>query len=313
MKPDEYDNVVLVSNQASAALGKKIAAAMGIPFTEVERKQFADGEMYHAFPDELAGKDVIVVGATHNDQSHQELMDLIAGARFWNAGTVNVVIPYLGYSTMERSKPGSGEVPKGITRTRQIFQALPDFVAFIDLHSEAVLHAHDGNIHTKHIQTDLLVIEKIRALQLHNYVLVSPDYGRSKWVASLASQLDVAHTAADKDRYATDKTMASQVSSVVHGKTAVICDDMIRTGGSIINTARRCKEAGAISSVLMATHLVLCGDARQRISAQKINKVIGADTYPERQSDELLDVYSVATLVAGVLSRQLKLGVMPAG
>jgi ribose-phosphate pyrophosphokinase len=51
--------------------------------------------MYHAFPREVAGKDVIVVGATHNDQSHQELMDLIAGARFWNAETVSVVIPYL--------------------------------------------------------------------------------------------------------------------------------------------------------------------------------------------------------------------------
>jgi ribose-phosphate pyrophosphokinase len=307
MKQNERDNVVLVSNQASVALGRKIAIAMGVPFAEVLRRQFADGEMYHAFPGDLAGKDVIIVGATHNDQSHQELLDLMAGARFWNAETVNVVIPYLGYSTMERSKPDSGEIPKGITRTRQMFQAHPDFVAFIDLHSEAVLHAHDGNIYTKHIQTDRLIVEKIRALQLRDYVLVSPDYGRSKWVASLASQLDVAHTAADKDRYATDKTMASQVSSVVKGKTAIICDDMIRTGGSIINTAKRCKEAGATSSVLMATHLVLCGNARQKILEQNVKKVIGTDTYPGTQSGELLDIYSVAPLVAEVLSRQLKL------
>ena len=307
MKRNDYDNVVLISNQASGALAGRIAAAMGIPFTEVVRRQFADGELYHAFPGELSGKDVVIVGATHTDQSHQELMDLVAGARFWNAGTVNVVIPYLGYSTMERSKPGSGEIPKGITRSRQLFRALPDFVAFIDLHSEAVLHAHDGNIHTKHIQTDRLVIEKIRALHLRDYVLVSPDYGRSKWVARLASQLDVAHTAADKDRYATDKTMASQISSVVQGKTVIICDDMIRTGGSIINTAMRCKEAGATSSVLMATHLVLCGEARQKIAEQKIRKVIGADTYPGRQPDDLVEVYSVAPLVAEVLSRQLKL------
>jgi ribose-phosphate pyrophosphokinase len=189
-----------------------------------------------------------------------------------------------------------------------MFQAHPNFVAFVDLHSEAVLHAHDGNIYTKHIQTDRLIIEKIRAMQLRDYVLVSPDYGRSKWVASLASQLNVAHTAADKDRYATDKTMVSQVSSVVQGKTAIICDDMIRTGGSIINTAKRCKEAGATSSVLMATHLVLCGNARQKISEQNIKKVIGADTYPGTRSEELIDVYSVAPLVAEVLSRQLKLG-----
>jgi ribose-phosphate pyrophosphokinase len=307
MKRNERDHVVLVSNQASEALGKKIATTMGIQFTEMVRKQFADGETYHAFPGEIAGKDVIIIGATHNNHSHQELMDLIAGARFWNAETVNVVIPYLGYSTMERSKPDSGEVPKGITRTRQMFHTHPNFVVFIDLHSEAVLHAHDGNIYTKHIQTDRLIVEKIRAMKLRDYALVSPDYGRSKWVARLASQLNVAHTAADKDRYETDKTMVSQVSSVVKDKTAIICDDMIRTGGSIINTAERCKEAGAIRSVLMATHLVLCGNARQKLSEHNIKKVIGTDTYPGTQSDELLDVYSVAPLVAEVLSRQLKL------
>jgi len=307
MTRNERANIVLVSNHASEALGKKIAAAMRLPFTEVVRKQFAAGEIFHAFSCDIAGKDVIVVGATHNDQSHQELMDLIAGARFWNAETVSVVIPYLGYSTMERSRPDSGEVPKGITRTRQLFQAHPNFVAFIDLHSEAVLHAHDGNIYTKHIQTDRLIIEKIRAMQLQDYVLVSPDYGRSKWIASLASQLDVAHTAADKDRYATDKTMVSQVSSVVQGKTVVICDDMIRTGGSIIETEKRCKEAGATSSVLMATHLVLCSNARQIMSEQNIQKVIGADTYPGSQSDDLLEVYSVAPLVAEILLQHLKL------
>jgi ribose-phosphate pyrophosphokinase len=307
MKGTERDCIVLVSNQASEALGRKIAIALGVPYTEVVCKRFADDEIYHAFPGDVAEKDVIIVGATHNDQSHQELLDLIAGALFWNAETVSVVIPYLGYSTMERSKPDSGEVPKGITRTRQVFQAHPDFVAFIDLHSEAVLHAHDGNVYTKHIQTDRLIIEKIRGMRLRDYVLVSPDYGRSKWIASLASQLNVAHTAADKDRYAMDKTMVSQVSSVVQGKTVIICDDMIRTGGSIIETAKRCMEAGATSAVLMATHLVLCGNARQRISEQNIQKVIGSDTYPGRQSDDLLDVYSVAPLVVEVLSQHLKL------
>ena len=307
MTRNERDNIVLVSNRASEALGKKIAATMDVPFAEMVCKQFADGETYHAFPRNVAGNSVIVVGATHNDQSHQELMDLIAGARFWNAETVSVVIPYLGYSTMERSKPDSGELPKGITRTRQLFRAHPDFVAFIDLHSEAVLHAHDGNIHTQHIQTDRLIIDKIRAMQLRDYVLVSPDYGRSKWVASLASELDVAHTAADKDRYATDKTMVRQVSGVVQGRTAIICDDMIRTGGSIIDTAMRWKEAGAASTVLMATHLVLCGNARRKFSEQNVQKVIGADTYPGRQSDDLLEVYSVAPLVAEVLSQHLKL------
>ncbi|RWX43629.1 ribose-phosphate pyrophosphokinase, partial [Candidatus Electrothrix communis] len=114
------------------------------------------------------------------------MIDLIAGARYWNARSVNVVIPYLGYSTMERSKPESGEIPKGITRTRQIFRTRPNYVAFVDLHSEAVLHAHSGEVRTRHLWTETLAAEKIRNMDLKDYVLVSPDYGFSKRVALLA-------------------------------------------------------------------------------------------------------------------------------
>ncbi len=298
---------MVVANEASTDLGQKIAGELGLGFSEMIRERFADGETYHAFPEEVAGKVLIIVASTHNESSHQELMDLIQGGRYFNAASVNVVIPYLGYSTMERAKRGSFEIPKGVTRTRQIFRAHPDFVAFVDLHSEAVLHAHGGDVSTKHIWTGELVMEHLRQMDLGEYVLVSPDYGFSKQVAKLASILGCPHTAADKDRYDTDKTIVSQISSVVKGKTAVICDDMIRTGGSIIQTAERCKEAGATQIVVLATHLVMAGEARQHFLDSNISKVIGSDTYPGRVSDDLLEVYSVAPLLAGVLKDYLNM------
>ena len=301
------ENVVLVANQASTDLANKLAERLWIRFTEMERKVFADGEIYHAFPESVSGKDLIILGATHNDSSHQELLDLISGGRYWNAASVNVIIPYLGYSTMERAKPGSNEIPKGVTRTRQIFRARPNFVAFVDLHSEAVLHAHAGEIRTKHIWTDSLVVKKIQASGLRDYVLVSPDYGFSKRVARLASFLNCPHTAADKDRYDTDKTIVSQVSNVVKGKTAIICDDMIRTGGSIIQTAERCLEAGAVDVVALATHLIMAGDSMEKFRAGPISKVIGSDTFPGRESNDILDVYSVAPLLADVIETYLQI------
>ena len=306
LMPDR-DDIMLVANEASTDLARKVADELGRPFSEMIRKRFADGECYHAFPGDLAGKKLVIIGTTHDDVSHQELLDLIQGGRYWNAVSVNVIIPYLGYSTMERAKPNSNEVPKGVTRTRQIFRARPDFVAFIDLHSEAVLHAHAGEISTFHAWTDSLAAEKIRNCGFSDYVLVSPDYGFSKRVARLASILGCPHTAADKDRYDIDKTIVGQVSSVVRGRTAIVCDDMIRTGGSIIQTARRCLEAGAVDVAVMATHLVIAGDARQRFLDSPITRVIGSDTYPGRVSDELLDIYSVAPLIARVLRKQLKL------
>ena len=301
------EDLILVANEASTELASKVADRLEIPFSEMLRRRFADGEGYHAFPRSISGKHLIIIGATHTDYSYQELLDLIQGGRYWNAASINVIIPYLGYSTMERAKPYSHEIPKGITRTRQIFRARPDFVAFVDLHSEAVLHAHAGEVSTLHVWTDSLAVEKIQAAGLSDFVLVSPDYGFSKRVARLASMLDCPHTAADKDRYDTDKTIVGQISSVVQGRTAIVCDDMIRTGGSIIQTAERCLDAGAADVVVMATHLVMAGDSRQRFEDSPILKVIGSDTYPGRKSDDLLEVYSVAPLLAEILEKHLQL------
>lgn len=307
MEIPNRENTVLVATRASAELGQKIAERLWMPFTELITKSFADGEHYHAFPSSIAGKDLVIIGSTHNDSAHQELLDLISGGRYFNANSINVVIPFLGYSTMERVKPDSFELPKGITRTRQIFRARPSFVAFTDLHSEAVLHAHAGEIRTHHIWSDLAVVEKIRTSGLQDYVLVSPDYGFSKRVARLASLLDCPHTAADKDRFDTDKTIVGQVSSVVAGKTAIICDDMIRTGGSTLQTAQRCIEAGAKDVIAHATHLVLAGDAMARFADSPISKILGSDSYPGTVSNDLLDVYSIAPLLAEIIEEQLNI------
>lgn len=308
MKRTSRQDLIILANACSESLAQKVAGLFGCSFTAMDRKVFSDGEIYHAFPTDITGKDVVIIAATPDDRCLLELIDIIDGCHYYMAHSVNVVIPYLGYSTMEQAKPGIQEIPKGITRTRQIFRARPHFAAFVDLHSEAVLHAHGGGIHTLHLQTDELIVAKIRSLNIENFVLVSPDYGRSKWVARLAGLLGVAHTAADKDRYAMDQTMVGQVASVVQGKTAIICDDMIRTGGSIIQTAQRCLDAGAVDIILFATHLVLAGNSRDKFKEIGINKIIGADTYPGSKSDDLLDIYSVAPLLERAISKQLRIG-----
>ena len=301
------ENILLLATCDSVPLADKVALELQIECTPMVRRQFADGEAYHAFPRDVSGVDVVIISSTHTDGALLELLDLIAGGRYWNARSVNVVIPYLGYSTMERAKPESGEIPKGVTRTRLIFRTRPDYVAFMDLHSEAVLHAHSGEVKTRHLWTEELAAQKIRDMNLSDYVLVSPDYGFSKRVARVAGILDCPHTAANKDRYDVDKTIVSQLSSAVKGKTAVICDDMIRTGGSMLQTADRCYEAGAADVMFMATHLILSGDARERFKARGVKRIIGADTYPGSKTDGLLEVYSVAPIIAKELIHYLRI------
>ena len=301
-------NIILVGTRSATAMAAAVGRELDLPVTEMITRTFAAGEIYHAFPCDIAGCDLVIIANTLDDSAHQELIDLIAGARYWNALSVNVIIPYLGYSTMERAKPESGEIPKGITRTRQIFRARPDYVAFIDLHSESVMHAHTGEVRTRHLWTERLAAAHIRGLHIDNPVLVSPDYGFSKRVARLAGLLDCPHTAANKDRFDVDKTIVGQLSGAVRGRTAIICDDMIRTGGSMLQTVDRCYEAGAVGVMVMATHLVLAGNARQRFVERGICCIIGADTYPGRESDDLLQIYSAAPVIADELKSYFRLG-----
>ena len=301
------EDIILIANRSAGRMAADVGRELDIPVTGMMTRTFADGEMYHAFPRDIAGCHLVIIANTEDDAAHQELIDLIAGARYWNALSVNVVIPYLGYSTMERARPDSGEIPKGITRTRQIFRARPDYVAFLDLHSESVMHAHTGEVRTRHLWTERVAAAEIRRMGLADIVLVSPDYGFSKRVARLAGLLDCPHTAANKDRYDVDQTIVGQLSGAVRGRNAIICDDMIRTGGSMLQTIDRCYQAGAVHVMVMATHLVLAGNARERFVEKGIDCIIGADTYPGRTSDGLLRIYSAAPVIADELKGYFRL------
>jgi ribose-phosphate pyrophosphokinase len=145
-------------------------------------------------------------------------LNLIQGECSWNAASVNVVIPYLSYSTMERAKPHSTEIPKKVTRTRQIVRARPDCVTLIDLHFAVVLQAHAGEVSPFHAWTESLATEQIKTCGFSDYILVSPDYGFSKRMARFASILGYPHTVMYKDRYDADKTIVGQVSSMVRGR-----------------------------------------------------------------------------------------------
>lgn len=312
MRQRSIDEVVLLSNQASLPLANKVASQLGIPVSDSGHDQFKNGEIIHQFRRVvLEGQQVVIIGSNHTDSSHMELLDLIDGAHQFNAESVNVVIPYLGYSTMERTSDEKREIIKGITRTRQIFRSNPTFVAFLDLHAEAVMHAHDARVKTRHMKTDDLVIEQLTKRGLDNLVLVSPDYGRSKWVKKIADRLGVTYTTADKDRMAQDQVALSQVADLVNGKNVVICDDMIRTGGTSAQAVTRCFEAGAKTVTFLATHLEMAADAEQKLRESNATQILGTDSHPNavpyENGSDLIEVYSVAGLIAETIKKQLNL------
>jgi ribose-phosphate pyrophosphokinase len=224
---------------------------------KIERVQFPDGERYQRITNSVAGRDVILVGGTVGDSETLELFDLACALAKYGAKRLDLVIPYFGYSTMERAVK-AGEIVTAKTRAR-LLSAIPgsaqgNRVFFLDLHAEGLPHYLEGDITAYHIYAKPLVMKAAKELAGRKFVLASTDAGRAKWVQSLATDLGVEAAFVFKKRLDARRTAVSAVSANVKGQAVIIYDDMIRTGGSLLNAAQAYRNAGAASIDVITTH-----------------------------------------------------------
>lgn len=284
-------------------LADGIAAAAGWERGRVVRQHFPDGERYLRIETDPADRDVIIVGGTVDDPATLELYDLACGCVSGGAYRLRMVIPFFGYSTMERSVR-HGEVVTGKTRAR-VLSSIPmasrgTQVFLLDLHVDAIAHYFEGGIRPIHVYGKSLVIEAARRLAPEGLVLASTDAGRAKWVESLAKDLRCDVAFVYKKRVSGEETEITGVSAQVAGKHVVIYDDMIRTGGSLIAAAQAYRDAGATAIDAIATHGVLPGDSLVRLRASGLfGSVSVTDSHPRAVAlaDDFLHVASTATLL----------------
>jgi len=283
-------------------LGRAIAAAAGWEVGVVARKTFPDGEHYLRIDSDPADRDVVLVGGMTTDATTLELYDLACGLVSDGAYRLRMVIPFFGYSTMERSVR-FGEVVTAKTRAR-LLSSIPmasrgTQVFLLDLHVAAIAHYFEGGIRPIHMYGKSLVIAAARRLGGDDFVLACTDAGRAKWVESLANDLNVAAAFVYKRRH-DDATEVTGVSAQVRGKRVVIYDDMIRTGGSLIQAAAAYRDAGAVSIDAIATHGVFPKDSLDRIRASGLfGHVCVTDSHPNAKAlqSEFLRVDSTAALL----------------
>jgi len=284
-------------------LGTAIATAGGWEEGVVERKTFPDGENYLRVLTDPADRDVILVGGTPDDAATLELYDLACGLISGGAYRLRMVIPYFGYSTMERSVR-FGEVVTAKTRAR-LLSSIPmasrgTQVFLLDLHVDPIAHYFEGGIRPIHVYGKTLVTAAARRLAGDDFVMACTDAGRAKWVESLANDLGVAAAFVYKRRASGSETHVTGVSADVAGKKVVIYDDMIRTGGSLLAAADAYKKAGAISIDAIATHGLLPGDSLAKIRASGLlGRIVVTDSHPRAVAlaNDYLQVVSIATLL----------------
>jgi ribose-phosphate pyrophosphokinase len=277
----------------------------------IEYKLFPDGESYHRLVTSPAYRDVVLVGGTTNEYDTIELFDLACGIVAQNAQSLQVVIPYFGYSTMERAIK-IGEIVKAKTRAL-LLSSIPQSpknnrFLMLDLHSEGIPHYFEREAHAVHLYGKEVILQAAQDLAGRNFVLASTDAGRAKWVESLANDLNVPTAFVYKRRLSGTDTEITGVNADVKNKTVILYDDMIRTGGTLLKAAQAYREAGATQVYAITTHLLMMPEVRDMIRSQGlITKIIGTDTHPNASSleNDFVEVRSVVEVFAKFLKNEL--------
>lgn len=274
----------------------------------VESCIFPDGERYQRLLSNPDARRVVLIGGTISDSDTLEMYDLACAIAKLGAYSLTMVIPYFGYSTMERAEKPL-EVVTAKSRARLLSSIPPagmaNRVIMVDLHTPGLPHYFEGCVQTRHLYAKPVVLKAARELGGQDFVLACTDSGRAKWVESLANDLGVSAAFILKRRLDGERVEIAEVQAEVEGKRVVIYDDMIRTGGSLLQAAKAYRDAGAADVSAITTHGVLPNGALQKLrESGLLTRVIATDTHPravELADGEFLELASIADLLLGCL------------
>lgn len=289
-------------------LSDKVASALAVERGHVLREEFPDGERYYRLSSDVEATDAVLVGGTISDRGTLELYDLAWALVEAGARSLTIIIPYFGYSTMERAvRPG--EVVMAKSRAH-LLSSIPvascgNRVVLVDLHSEGLPYYFDGHIRPVHLYAKPVIMTAARRVAGEDFVIASTDAGRAKWVESLANDLGIDAAFVYKRRLDGRTTKVAGVSARVHGKRVVIYDDMIRTGGSLLKAAEAYRDAGASEITALATHGLFPGDSLAKIQASGLLRgVICTDSHP--RACELANGFLQIESISGLLAEYLR-------
>ncbi len=302
--------IVFASASYEALKARLCLASPNLQSGEIERRAFPDSERYLRVVTQVEDHDVVLLGGTFDDSETLEIFDLGCGIVRSGAKSLTLVIPYFGYSTMERAVK-NGEVVTAKNRAL-LLSAIPNAdtnnrVFLLDLHSEGIPYYFEARLRTTHVYAKPVIHNIVRRIGDSDFVLGATDAGRAKWVESLANDLGAPAAFIIKRRLDDRTTEVAAVSASVQGRHVILYDDMIRSGGTLIGAARAYLDAGATRISAVATHGVFPDDALDRIERSGlIERVVTTDSHPRAQSlaSSFLEVESIAGLLAARLASQ---------
>ena len=271
---------------------------------EIERETFPDGEHYWKIvnPEQLRHKPAVYIAGTVDDESIFELYNVAATLVREQCSSLHIVIPYFGYSTMERAvKEGEVVTAKNIANLISSIPQAPlgNFVYMMDLHSLGTQYYFENTIHPVHL-TSWSVIKDMLLQFGKDIVLASTDMGRAKWIEKMGNELHLETAYIMKKRISGSKTEVVALNAEVKDKNIVIFDDMIRSGTSLIHAAEAYKNAGAKDVYVITVHGIFVSGALQKLkSCGYIKKILCTNTHlnAHQIQDDFVKVYDISTVI----------------
>ena len=296
----------LLSGTGNLELSKKIAKNLKLKLVNSNIKRFADGEIYVEINENIRGNSIFVIQSisTPANDNLMELLICIDALRRSSAKNITAVIPYFGYARQDR---------KVVPRTAISAKLVSNLITNAGAHRIVTVDLHAGQIQGFFdIPVDNLFSTPIFSKHIKKYIsnkniiCVAPDVGGVERARALGQKLNVGLAIVDKRRPAPGKSQVMNIIGNVKGKNCLLVDDIIDSGGTIVNASKALKEKGAKDVYVYVTHGVLSGNAVEQINNSKIKKLILTDTIDNsnkiKKSSKIV-VLSISNLMAEAIKR----------
>ncbi|MBP9561103.1 MAG: ribose-phosphate pyrophosphokinase, partial [Syntrophorhabdaceae bacterium] len=278
------DRLRVFSGNANKKLAESICSYLNIEIGRAKVSKFSDGEIQVEIEESVRGMDTFLVQPTCPPVSHNlmELLIMLDAVKRASASRITVVIPYYGYARQDRKV-----VPRTSISARLVANLITiagaSRILAMDLHAGQIQGFFDIPVdHLYALPVQFNYLKKITG----DIVVVSPDAGGVERVRELAKRLNASIAIIDKRR---EKANVSKVMSIVgnvKNKTAILLDDMIDTGGTIVQAAQTLMQNGASSVYACCTHPVLSGNAVEKLKDSSIQELVVTNTIPLSQEAE---------------------------
>lgn len=292
------DKVCVFSISSSKEVTKEVCEKLGIEEGKMDLKHFADGEIYCRALETVRGRECYIIQSTCNPvtESLMEILVFIDSLKRASAKEINVIIPYYGYARQDRK--ASSREPITARLVADLLQvAGAHRVVVFDLHAPQIQGYFDCPV------DNLSAVNKIgqyfkNKLKGEDIVVVSPDHGGVVRARNLAQIVDGSIAIFDKRRPKPNVAVICDVIGDVKDKTAILIDDIIDTGGTIIGASEELIKRGAKKVYVGCTHPVFSGDALERIENSPITELVTTDTIKLRRPSDKVTVLHTADLIA---------------